>query len=331
MAINRSRGGALLAVLWLSAALSAIAFSVATTVRGELERSATAADGTQGYFVARGAIQRALLYVSWGEQYRNPDGSARYWQHGMRRLHFEFPNGSADVDFIPESSKLNVNTAKPEELFRLLALLGAGPEQAQEITAAIVDWRSPSAGQMTAFDQYYLSLNPSFRARHASLEEIEELLAMRGVTPEMFHGKFLRGGEDRLIAQPGLRDCLSVYSDGGRVEANSAPEAVMAAIGIPPDGIAAIVAQRRMALFPNQEVLQRFTQPMGPVASRLFVGEGSITTLRATARVRLQNGQLSDMKRTVSALVKFAPVTKDAPYHILRWYDQGGLGVSDIQ
>ncbi len=106
---------------------------------------------------------------------------------------------------------------------------------------------------------------------------------------------------------------------------------MLAAIGVPPDGIAALIAQRRLALFPNQDVLRRFADPMGPVAGRLFVGEGSITTLRATARLRLQNGQMSDMKRTVSALVKFAPATKDAPYHILRWYDQGGLGVNDLE
>ena len=36
----RTRGGALLMVLWLSAALAAIAFSLASTVRGAFRRSA---------------------------------------------------------------------------------------------------------------------------------------------------------------------------------------------------------------------------------------------------------------------------------------------------
>ena len=83
-----TRGGALLAVLWLSAALSAIAFSVATTVRGEVERSATAADSVQAYFLARGAIDRALLWVFWGQEHRNPDGSARYWARPLCRSRF---------------------------------------------------------------------------------------------------------------------------------------------------------------------------------------------------------------------------------------------------
>jgi len=44
-----TRGGALLAVLWLSAALAAIAFSLANTVRGETERASTAVDGLRSY------------------------------------------------------------------------------------------------------------------------------------------------------------------------------------------------------------------------------------------------------------------------------------------
>ena len=42
---------------------------------------------------------------------------------------------------------------------------------------------------------------------------------------------------------------------------------------------------------------------------------------RALARLGLQNGQLSDSKRTVAALVKYMPVGYDAPIHILSWYD----------
>jgi hypothetical protein len=47
----------------------------------------------------------------------------------------------------------------------------------------------------------------------------------------------------------------------------------------------------------------------------------SILTLRATARLILPNRQLSDLRRTVGALVKYMPTGYDAPVHILRWYD----------
>ena len=54
-------------VLWLSAALSAIAFTVANTVRGETERTSTEVDSLRCYYLATGAIERALVYVQWGE------------------------------------------------------------------------------------------------------------------------------------------------------------------------------------------------------------------------------------------------------------------------
>src|SRR5437016_13713941 len=62
------RGSALLAVLWLSLALSAIAFSLASTVQGETERTSTAVDGLRSYYLATGAIERAILYIQWGKR-----------------------------------------------------------------------------------------------------------------------------------------------------------------------------------------------------------------------------------------------------------------------
>ena len=49
-------GSALLAVLWLAAALSAIAFTLSMTVRAELDRAALQVDSVQAYYRAAGAI-----------------------------------------------------------------------------------------------------------------------------------------------------------------------------------------------------------------------------------------------------------------------------------
>src|SRR5687767_15148567 len=152
-----SRGGALLAVLWLSAALSAIAFTVANTVRGETERTATAADGVRAYYLAAGAVERATLYLLWGPHLRHPDGSPRFYDPGSPLLRMQFPAGEAEVEVIPEASRFNVNIATAEDLFRLLAALGAEPERAREIAMGIVDWRTPFPQGFSPFDQYYLS------------------------------------------------------------------------------------------------------------------------------------------------------------------------------
>jgi len=318
------RGSALLAVLWLSAALAAIAFSLASTVRGEAERTSTAVDGTRAYYLASGAIYRTTLRLLWNWSNPNLPPPLRPLNRAMDML--PFPTGMVRVEIIPESSKLDINTAPPDRLFRLLVNLGTEPGRAHEIAAAILDWRSPSpGGALSAFDLFYLSRNPSFRPRHASFEEIEELLVVRGMTPDIFYGTWLRagGGEDNapLVRQGGLADCVSVFGTADRFDANTAQPALLNSVGVPPDVVAALVARRRFAPFLNDGDLSRFLQGVGDALAHLRVGGNSIFTLRATARPRLANGQLSDLRRTVAALVKFMPPGYDSPYHILRWYD----------
>ena len=317
-----SRGSALLAVLWLSAALAAIAFSLSSTVRGETERTSTEVDGLRSYYLAAGAIDRASLELLWSVN--TPD--QRRIPRGATAVNYNFPSGVAHVEIIPEAAKLDVNKVLPEELYRLVVALGVEPRRAQEITLGIVDWRTPLAQGAGAIDGYYLSLTPSFRARHASIEEIEELLLVKGVTPDIFYGTYVPipdaelGGGPRLAPRTGLADCLSVFGSVQQVDANTAAPAVLAAIGLTPFAIQALVEHRRSAPFTQQQ-LGDFLQSVGVSSNRLRVEGHSIVTMRATARLRLPNGQLSDLRRTVGAQVKYMPVGYDSPIHILRWYD----------
>ena len=319
---GHSRGSALLAVLWLSAALAAIAFSLSSTVRGETERTSTAVDGLRSYYLASGAIERASLELLW--TLTNP--GQRKIPIGSAAVDYNFPSGVAHVEIVPEAAKLDVNKILPEELYRLVVALGIEPGRAQEITLGIVDWRSPLTQGSSAVDGYYLSLTPSFRGRHASIEEIEELLLVKGVTPDIFYGTYVPvpdaelGGGPRLAPRAGLADCLSVFGSIQQVDANTAAPAVLAAIGLAPFAIQSLVQLRRSAPLTQQQ-LSGFMQSMGAGSNRLGVGGHSIVTVRATARLRLVNGQLSDLRRTVGAQVKFMPVGYDSPIHILRWYD----------
>lgn len=315
------RGSALLAVLWLSAALSAIAFTVANTVRAETERTSTEVDSLRAYYLASGAIDRAILYIQWGPAYRNPDGTAKYFQSPTRALNFSFPSGTATTEIILETSKLNVNSVLRPELLTLLLALGASPDQAETVTQGIFDWRSPTpGGSFTQFDQYYLSLAPSFRSRHASFQEIEELLLIRGVTPDLFYGSYTKNDQGRLIPRAGLRDCLSVYGSTTQLNANGVEPAVMQAIGIPPEVANAIVNLRQATPLRDMSQLTQFSSA-GPGIGRLSLAPNPILTLRATARPRLANGQLSDLRRSVSAMVKFLGPEWNPPYHVMRWYD----------
>lgn len=318
---QRRKGGALLAVLWLSAMLSAVAFSVANTVRAETERTSTLTESVRAYYLATGAIERMWLYTEWID-HLNPDGTPKYFQPGRPRVTMNFPSGFAVVDLMPETAKLNVNTITPDNLLILLSHLGADPARAQAIAAGILDWRSPAPGGLSLFDQHYLALTPSFRARHASIQEIEELLLVKGMTPDLFYGTYVRDQQGRLLPRAGLRDCLSAYAADGQVDINYAAPAVLATIGILPQGIDAIVQRRHAAPFLTPQDIAAIAPVAGPMAGRLSVGGATIYTFRATARLRLPDGRPSDLSRSVSAMFKFhqKPVNTP-PVEILRWYD----------
>jgi len=98
---------------------------------------------------------------------------------------------------------------------------------------------------------------------------------------------------------------------------------VLIASGVPPEGAFAIAGQRRLQPFANVQALRAFTQNMGPYAGRVTLGGASMFTLRATARPRSGAGIPSDLRRTVSALVKLAPPDSGELFHIVRWYDRG--------
>jgi general secretion pathway protein K len=309
-------------VLWLTAALSAIGLAVANNVRGETERTSNGIDDTKSWFIARGAIERACLHIMW-RVYTHPDGQPIYYRAGQPGMDLDFPGAKVTVEIIPETSKLNVNNATPEELLRLLEALQVPAERATEITSAILDWRSPAdRARSDAFDAFYLSQSPSFRPRHASYQENEELLRTKGITPGLYYGESLDNSPD------GLRDCLSVFGGSGAVDVNTARPATLQAIGLSPDNIRAIVQRRLERPFLDSEDLAQAQHSLGTAGRRLGIGGVSMYTLRATARLKGPDGRLSDLRRTVAALVQFTfaytpgPKARPYGYQVLRWYDR---------
>lgn len=315
---THSRGSALLAVLWLAAGLAAIGFAVAATVRAEIDRVDTETGGLRAQFLATGAVERAILWILWGAQgFALPDGRPRFYLAPMPYLRFPFPSGEAIVEVLPETSKLDINRAAPEDLLRVLMAVGANPEQARAVTLAIVDWRSPGGGP-TLFDQFYLRRVPSFPSRHASFEEIEELLLLRGMTPELFHGGYREDAQGRLYPTGGLKDCLSVYGAIDAFDINTASPPLMLALGMTPPAVASAVQRRALQPFLNAGEAGVFTQGI----PRFRVGGNTIWTLRATARLRLPDGRFSPQTRSAAATVKFLDPQKwNPPYHVLRWYE----------
>jgi general secretion pathway protein K len=307
------RGGALLAVLWLSAALAAVAFSAALMVRAGRERTQNQREGLQAELLADSALEREIYEVRYGMSRR---AGIDAWWPGKPFVRVRFRAGDVLVEVIPEATKINVNTAPPEMLGRLMLALGVAPARAGALVAGILNWRSPVPVVGVGWEGAGGGQNPSFRVPHASLQQIEELLSLPAMTPELFYGRLERARDGSWLPRAGLRDCLTVNGETMAFDANSVQPAVLLAAGMPPALVAQLVAMRRQGPITVQRLAES-RELFGDAAGLLTIGMGDTVTLRATARVWLPDGKLSALRRTATRTVILPDEKGQRPFRVL--------------
>lgn len=311
---NKTRGTALLAVLWLTAALSAIALSIADTVRAETERAITAQESTRAYYLARGAVERMLYLLRNDDTGGGMNPAERF--AARRRLYFQEQTGDTLVELISERGKLPLRTLTPALLESLLLAMGepAG-------SAATIASQAFSASTLIPARQNSGAAQ-AFRPTFASMENVEELLLVPGITPEIVYGRYTRQPDGSLVNVGGLIDCLTAHrkvNDG--LDPFSVHPSLMVAMGMSPSAARSFAEARRSVFDPNR-ALGGIAGATVPLRADL----GDVFQIRATGRPRLSNGKLSETRRTVALMIKFIPVNPRymwiSPWTHLRWFDQ---------
>ena len=304
-------GSALLAVMWLSVALTAIAFTLSRTVRSELDRASLHVDSARAYYLAKGGIERTLLRLTRPRRDDQGDPNLSF-RRGQRWMRFPFPEGEVVVEIVGESGKLNVNQASPEALARVLASAGLDPSYSAAIAGRIVTARAPSRGQL---------LDPtgpdasSLLRRPASFKGLEELLVLPGMTPDVLFGTYGRGAQGQWLKTGGLHRHLSIYGGTG-VDANYASPEVLRAAGLAAGQIASLLELRESRpLRPEDLGSNRMLNQSGLI--RVTAGGGGLA-YTLWSRATLRNGRA---RRSVGALVVRSETIGEPPIRIVRWYD----------
>ena len=141
------------------------------------------------------------------------------------------------------------------------------------------------------------------------------------MTPDIFYGRWARDNSGRLIRLGAFRDCVSVFGTRDKFDVNSIEPALLVALGASREAANRLAQFRRTTPITDMKQLGQLAGELGPAGARLGIGGNSIYTFRATARLKLADGKLSDLSRTVAAQVKFRKTDQDPLYHVLRWHD----------
>jgi general secretion pathway protein K len=276
-------GIALMLVIWILAVLMVIVLSVSFMTRVENKATIAFKEGIEEKFIAEAGIERAaeeIMYrkIKLGAPVEEGK-EAQIWQTDGTPNTFTLENGTCLVRIIDESGKIDINTVPDILLKGLITGLGVKDEDADVIVDSIGDWRD--ADDFTrlhgAESDYYMSLPVPYKPKNADFESIEELLLVKGVTPELVYGK----GD-----KPGLQDFITVYSGNGKINVNAASKEVLMSIpGMTPELAGSIIEFRKTAEIRTMADFQNLVggafTAMSPFVD---VGEGTTFTVESVGR-----------------------------------------------
>ena len=153
---------------------------------------------------------------------------------GISLDHFPVGDGWVSVKIIDEERKANINTVTPQFLNQALTAMGADANDLPIVSDSILDWIQPGDNPRLsgAKNSYYMSLNPPYYCKEAPMDDISELLLVKGVTGAMYDGR----GENSTKGAPKgfggspfsapsyafhLNDVFTPFSDG-KININTA-------------------------------------------------------------------------------------------------------------
>ncbi|MDE3066319.1 MAG: general secretion pathway protein GspK [Verrucomicrobiota bacterium] len=109
---------------------------------------------------------------------------------GVPLNHFPVGDGWLSIRIIDLERFANINTAPPQMLQQALNLMGVNAEDISVVSDSIQDWIQPGDNPRAAGakSDYYQGLDPPYYCKDAPMDDLSELLLVRGVTPAMYYG-----------------------------------------------------------------------------------------------------------------------------------------------
>ena len=190
------RGIALLTAMLVMALCAVAATAVLTSAMAGIRRAATMIDGEKSWWYAQGLESWGLRILALDLQQNGPiDALNEDWAKPLDYLPVEQGGLRGQIEDLQGRFNLNnLGTAQPlkyqQQFVRLFQnIQGLDPALAQNISEAIRDWidadQTP-VGPGGAEDPDYMGLPQPYRAANQPLRSPSELLAIKGMTPDIY-------------------------------------------------------------------------------------------------------------------------------------------------
>lgn len=277
---SRSRHGiALIIVMIAIVVLGILAAAFAYSMKVESHLAATAGSNQRLLWMGRSGVELARWILVQqasipGEPY---DSKNQIWAGGPGGIGesnsalsgislTDYPvgdGGTVSLKIVDLERFANVNTASSEELHQALTLMGVDADSVSVVSDSIQDWvDSDDAPRIAgAEDDYYQGLNPPYNCKNAPIDNLPELLLIKGIwnQPEIFWGGTASNHPPSAFQHKlgvgtspgqapdypfGLKDLFTPFSNG-RINLNTADANVLQLIPGIDANVAASIMQVR--------------------------------------------------------------------------------------
>lgn len=295
---GNKRGVALILSILVTSIIVALTLQFNRSSRVEIYEAANLADHVRLLYVAKSGFYKgeALLL----DHHNNYDSLTQDWSDTAnisKESEDLFDGSSYQLSIQDESGKIplsilvgpkGINPENENILIRLLSLpeFGLPDEQIVQILKSVQDSFSP--GQMVGSE----SLAGLNLFQNGRLDTLDQILLIKGVTPELYYG---------TDSRPGLIDCLSLYGEG-KININTAPKIVLRALSddMSPEVVDRLDDYRRTK---GLDLSDPTWYQRIPGAENVHLNAQWITTQSNVFKINCTS-RIGDMTETVQGVVK---------------------------
>lgn len=242
VSVRPYKGSVLILTLWTITFLTIFAVNIGLRVRQRVTLISRIENRSHLHLMTQAGVKKAMavlrrdfeqhaqIYTSLGKNNRHNNIEDFKDIHiGRGTVNVCFLTGDpgsekkeVNYGFQDEERKININRADRRTLQNLMLLTVAKDEDKAAVLAeAVIEWREFGLTQTEGFNSegYYATLEYPYEIKDFEFEVIEELMLVRGFTPEIFNQ---------------LLPFITIYGDG-LVNINTAPKTVLMALGLRAD------------------------------------------------------------------------------------------------
>lgn len=287
----KQRGIALIAVLFLLAILTFLAFTLSKDIRTEITLTSHQLKRAQALALAEEGIWRGAYKVL----SRNQQAVAKNTVLMAGEIYpLTSKNGDLSIKLQSSSGLIDINQAHAGLLKSLLMSVGETSISADIITDSVLDWRDSDdeVRENGAEATDYLDASASVSPKNGLINSIDELAWINGVTP---------------VVLEKLRPLITVYSNQPRVDIYTAPKPVLDAIPFLNDAITERIIEKRKQgdkRLPIEDIANE---------SRQYIGSSDNQFIRISS--------LASVKGTVAGIIAVIKIeaTSESPVTVVSW------------